>query len=144
MLAFLRKALSLTREPIPSPLNGIMLAPFDDDQTEPYRTLSRAMRDQLVRRGVAFSNKAEWKCELDWEKLGGAQLRLKLAARVGTLLVETTVREGFPLREVVDFDLEATYRMSEEKKLILFLTRGAEKLVERLEYRYVHDLGSRS
>ncbi len=140
MLTALLQLLGLAPKVIPSPLNGLVLQPFENNPEEPYATLSRGMQSELTRRGVLFDPAAEMKCELDWEMLAGSHLRLKLAARIGTHLVDTTVREGWPMREVVDFDIEVTSRMHEDKKAILFFQRGAEKLVERLEHRYAHDL----
>lgn len=144
MLATLLRLLGLRQntpeEIMPSPLNGLVLRPFEENREEPYWTLSRAMQKELHKRGVLFQPTAEMQCELDWEMLAGSHLRLKLAARIGTYLVDTTVREGWPLREVVDFDIEETVHMNGDKKVVLFLQRGAEKLVERLEHRHARDL----
>ncbi len=142
MLKFLLNLLGIGPgpDPIQGAMTGVRLKPFDNNREEPYWTLSRALEKELKARGVVFDASAEFQCLLDWEKLGGSHMRLKLAAKIDQILVEVAVREGFPFLTEVDFDIEDTIEMDEEKKTIMFLRRGAQKLAERLEYRYLHDL----
>ena len=123
------------------PLVGLTLRPFDRDSTEPYQTFAAAMTKELMQRGVAFSSHAELTCLLDWEFMGGRQLRLRAAARVGELLITTDVRESNRDREEADFDIERTGLMNGDRKRLLFIERAAEKICDTLVVRYHRDLG---
>ena len=122
------------------PLYGMVLRPFDDDPTEPYRTFSCAVEKQLKIAGVRFDPSGDEQCLLDWEFLGGAKLRLRAALKIGDILVTENVREGLQFREEVDFDIDDMMAFDLDAKKEKFLIRAAEKLVLLLGIRHHRDL----
>jgi hypothetical protein len=125
----------------PGLLEGLVLKNFEQNREEPFYTFSGAMRAELSARGVRFTPDATTECLLDWEILGGSHLRVKAALKIVDILVQETVREGDPDRQVVDFDIHETIAMNYDKKVLMFFERIAAKLAERFEHRYLHDLG---
>jgi hypothetical protein len=121
-------------------LRGLEIKPFDVAE-EPGITFARALRAELEKRGVRFTTSAEWEGELSWDILGGSQVKVKVGVTVGPFTIRTDVREGWPSREVVDFDITKVGLMDQDKKVLMFIERAAVKIAERLEERYKGDLG---
>jgi hypothetical protein len=145
MFAELMRFLGLTQPTgakyVSTTLCDITLRNFDTTADQPYATLASALQKALQARGVTFADDSTEECLLDWKILGGSKLRIEVAAKLCGILVTTTVREGIPFREEVDFDIQDTFRLSEDEKTLLFFERAGEKLAEGFEVRYFRDLG---